>query len=158
MKWFLIAFVFSLLVFGSCTDPTATSPAVETVRWEADSEEFLQFSTNDPQYYDHSFLAWRDPFLDPPGTIRAEVKKLSGYAWAAYGIVFCLLDIDNFYLLASARYTFELGDSRVDLGLSWFNPFGARFREMTGTRAADGSNYGGELIGTRAVLSARIRY
>jgi hypothetical protein len=46
----------------------------------------------------------------------------------------------------------------VDLGLSWFNPFGGSFREQTGTRAADGSNYGGEYIGTRAILMGRIRY
>jgi hypothetical protein len=62
------------------------------------------------------------------------------------------------YLLSSARYTFELSGSRVDLGLSLFNPFGARFREQAGTRAPDGSNYGGEFIGTRAILSGRIRY
>jgi len=62
------------------------------------------------------------------------------------------------YLLSSARYTLELSGSRVDLGLSLFNPFGARFREQAGTRAPDGSNYGGEYIGTRAILSARMRY
>jgi outer membrane receptor for ferrienterochelin and colicin len=64
----------------------------------------------------------------------------------------------RFYLLAAARYAFKLGDSRVDLGLSLFNPFAGRFREQTGTRAADGSNYGGELVGRRAMFSARIRY
>jgi len=65
---------------------------------------------------------------------------------------------ERFYLLSSARYTFKLSDSRVDLGLSWFNPFGGSFREQTGVRAPDGSNYGGEYIGTRVILSGRIRY
>jgi outer membrane receptor protein involved in Fe transport len=64
----------------------------------------------------------------------------------------------RFYLLSAASYAFELGDSRLDLGLSLFNPFSGRMREQTGTRAADGSNYGGELVGRRAMLSARIRY
>jgi outer membrane cobalamin receptor len=64
----------------------------------------------------------------------------------------------RFYLMGSARYTFWLGESQLDLGLSLFNPFGGRFRELSGVRAADGSNYGGEFIGTRAILSGRIRY
>ena len=64
----------------------------------------------------------------------------------------------RFYLLSAAGYAFNLGDSRVDLGLSLFNPFSGRMREQTGTRAADGSNYGGELVGRRVMLSARVRY
>jgi hypothetical protein len=39
-----------------------------------------------------------------------------------------------------------------------FNPFGRRFREKFGVRAPDGSNYGGELLGTRAMLTARFQY
>jgi outer membrane receptor protein involved in Fe transport len=64
----------------------------------------------------------------------------------------------RFYLLSSARYTFNLGDSRLDLGLSLFNPFGGKFREQSGVMAPDGSNFGGEFLSTRAILSARIRY
>jgi hypothetical protein len=44
------------------------------------------------------------------------------------------------------------------VGLSLFNPFGGPFREEMGTRAPDGSNYGGEYLGTRAMLTARFRY
>jgi outer membrane receptor for ferrienterochelin and colicin len=64
----------------------------------------------------------------------------------------------RFYLLSAASYAFDLGDSRVYLGLSLFNPFAGRMREQTGTQAADGSNYGGELIGRRVMFSARVRY
>ncbi len=64
----------------------------------------------------------------------------------------------RFYLLAAARYTFRLKGSRADLGLSVFNPLAGRFREQTGVITGDGSNYGGELIGRRAVLSVRVRY
>ncbi|MFC1655019.1 TonB-dependent receptor plug domain-containing protein, partial [Myxococcota bacterium] len=65
---------------------------------------------------------------------------------------------DRFYALFAVNYTHQLGDSRLDLGLSLFNPFGAPFREEMGTVAPDGSNYGGELIGSRAMLTARFRY
>jgi outer membrane receptor protein involved in Fe transport len=64
----------------------------------------------------------------------------------------------RFYALCALNYKIELGASRVDLGLALFNPFGGRFREETGTRAPDGSNFGGELLGTRAMLTARFRY
>jgi hypothetical protein len=65
---------------------------------------------------------------------------------------------DRFYALFAVNYTHQLGDSRLDLGLSCFNPFGSHFREEMGTRAPDGSGYGGELLGTRAMLTARFRY
>ena len=62
------------------------------------------------------------------------------------------------YLLAGITYRLELGDSRLDLGLSLFNPFGAPLSEKAGMRAPDGSNHGGELIGSRAMLTARFHY
>jgi outer membrane receptor protein involved in Fe transport len=62
------------------------------------------------------------------------------------------------YLLANVVWRLEAGPSRIDLGLSLFNPFGGRFREKAGVRAPDGSNYGGEWIGTRAMLTARFQY
>jgi outer membrane receptor protein involved in Fe transport len=65
---------------------------------------------------------------------------------------------DRFYLMFAANHTHRLGDSRLDLGLSLFNPFGGRFREEMGTEAPDGSNYGGEMLGTRVMLTARFRY
>jgi hypothetical protein len=65
---------------------------------------------------------------------------------------------DRLYALFALNYTHELGGSRLDLGLSYFNPFGAPFREEMGTVAPDGSNFGGEVMGTRAMLTARFRY
>jgi hypothetical protein len=65
---------------------------------------------------------------------------------------------DRFYVMSAVSYTLRPGDSRLDLGLSLFNPFGGRFREEMGVWAPDGSNYGGELLGTRAMFTARFRY
>jgi len=62
------------------------------------------------------------------------------------------------YLLSSLVYRIPLGSSRLDLGLTLFNPFGGRFREKAGVEGPDGSNYGGEFIGTRAMLTARFLY
>jgi len=64
----------------------------------------------------------------------------------------------RFYMLGALTYHIPAGASRLELGLSLFNPFGGRFREKVGVRAPDGSNYGGEFIGTRAMLTARFLY
>ncbi len=65
---------------------------------------------------------------------------------------------DHLYALASLTCRLKLGTSRLDLGLTLFNPFGRRFREKTGIPDSKGNNYGGELIGTRATLTARFQY
>ena len=78
------------------------------------------------------------------------VSFLSPYIWS---------DIpDHLYALGTVYCRMQLGASRLDLGMSLFNPFGRHFREKFGVRAPDGSNYGGELIGTRAMLTARFQY
>jgi outer membrane receptor protein involved in Fe transport len=65
---------------------------------------------------------------------------------------------DRSYLLAALTYHLPLGSSRLDVGLSFFNPFGGRLREAQGTVAPDGSTYGGEVIDHKAILTARLRY
>jgi hypothetical protein len=62
------------------------------------------------------------------------------------------------YLLSALTYRLQAGASHLELGLTLFNPFGGSFREKIGIRARDGSNYGGEFIGTRAMLTARFLY
>jgi hypothetical protein len=78
------------------------------------------------------------------------VSFLSPYIWSDMP--------DHLYALSTVYCRLKLGPSRLDLGLTMFNPFGRRFREKFGVRAPDGSNYGGELIGTRAMLTARFQY
>ena len=62
------------------------------------------------------------------------------------------------YLLANLTYRLDLGASRLMLGLSFFNPFGPRFREKLGVTVWDGSNFGGELMGPRVMATARLIY
>jgi outer membrane receptor protein involved in Fe transport len=61
------------------------------------------------------------------------------------------------YLLGALSYSLKLGESHLDLGLTLFNPFGGRFRGESGLTAPDGTNYGGEVVGTRAMITARFR-
>jgi hypothetical protein len=65
---------------------------------------------------------------------------------------------ERVYLMASMSYRLDLGTARLHLGLSVFNPFGPRFREKLGTVAPDGTNWGGEIIGPRAMMTARLVY
>jgi len=65
---------------------------------------------------------------------------------------------ERIYLMAFVSYRMDLDSVRLHLGLSMFNPFGPRFREKLGTVAPDGTNWGGELIGPRAMATARLVY
>jgi hypothetical protein len=62
------------------------------------------------------------------------------------------------YLMASAVYRLDLRRARLHLGLSLMNPFGPRFREKLGEVRPNGSNFGGELLGPRVMLTANLRY
>jgi hypothetical protein len=62
------------------------------------------------------------------------------------------------YLLSQLSYRLDLGSSRLLLGLSLFNPFGGRFREKSGIIVRNGSNFGGEVLGPRAMATARFVY
>ena len=65
---------------------------------------------------------------------------------------------ERVYLMAFVSYKMDLDAARLQLGLSVFNPFGPRFREKLGTVAPNGTNWGGELIGPRAMVTARLVY
>jgi outer membrane receptor protein involved in Fe transport len=62
------------------------------------------------------------------------------------------------YLMASLTYRLKLGTPRLIMGLSVFNPLGARFRDMLAARTPDGSNFGAEPQSPHALLTARLVY
>jgi hypothetical protein len=61
-------------------------------------------------------------------------------------------------VIAHGEVPVKIGKNLLHLGMSLLNPFGGHFREKIGVPAADGSNYGGELQGPRAMFTARWRY
>jgi hypothetical protein len=95
------------LVFAGCV--SAKSPNVEpasvdnsqadlpakTIRWEADSDGFRQFYTNDAQYYDYYFTV--SAITHSGDTYETEVKKMSGNASYGYGMLFCYDSTDTYY-------------------------------------------------------------
>ena len=62
------------------------------------------------------------------------------------------------YLLAAVTYRLPLGPAKLHLGLNFFNPFGGHFREAQGVTTSLGEYYGGEVLSTRALFTARITY
>jgi outer membrane receptor protein involved in Fe transport len=64
----------------------------------------------------------------------------------------------DLHLLATLLYRIEMGRTNLDLGLSVFHLFGGRYRESIGAILRDGSNFGGEIMGTQAMLTARLLY
>jgi outer membrane receptor protein involved in Fe transport len=62
------------------------------------------------------------------------------------------------YLMAALNYRIVINNVKVDLGFSLFNPFGKSFREKSGVIIENGTNFGGEIIDTRAMLTARLQF
>jgi len=90
------------LFFAACQQPTQTpSPSYSTIQWQTDGQGYLQFSTNDPQYYKYGFYDYYDNLTinSTNKTIVATVKKLSGSKYGGYGVIFCYTDKNNRYTL-----------------------------------------------------------
>jgi len=87
----VLAALFSL----SCEPPVYT-----TIEWQEDGNDFVQYSTNDPQYYNTAqYLPLAIEHETPMTTVTATVKKMYGSSVGGFGIVFCYVDENNFYRL-----------------------------------------------------------
>ena len=74
---------------------------IYTIEWEVNGS-FRQFATTDRENHDTMFFWWDDTSLQSPTMIipvEAEMKRISGYENAPYGVVFCVQDTGNFYML-----------------------------------------------------------
>lgn len=93
---FLLLVSFFLISLFSCAVPNVeiTTSGFEPV---ADSN-WLKYFTNDPRDYQESYIYPLENSEETPFTsLEVKVKKNSGYAYADYGIAFC---IDNNSYLA----------------------------------------------------------
>ena len=87
-------------ILSCAVAPEKPKISINTTEWELDSENFNQFKTNDPKYYDSYVYCYmtNGKNLNTAGTIvEAQVNKKSGSVDYGYGIVFNAKDKDNFY-------------------------------------------------------------
>jgi hypothetical protein len=109
MKFFtklitILIISFTCIIITSCynsDDDDPNSPPVQTIRWQLDGNGYIQFMTNDSQYYSYSFWnTYTSTNQVTMTTVTATVKKISGSLYSGYGIVFCYQDTNNFYRLS----------------------------------------------------------
>ena len=114
----IIFVIFLTIVLSGC----GISHPVQTIQFEDDGNGFLQFYTNDSQYYNYRFT---HTYSSPanPTNIEVAVKKRSGYAYSAYGIVFGYQDIHNFYevvICVDGEYAiFKMVNDSWDSIINW---------------------------------------
>ena len=98
----IILLLITIQALISCSGKTEIITIIEiiTIMWEEDENGYLQFCTNDPNYYNYYFYAWdTESFKDPMTVVVGEIKKISGYEYGGYGMLFCFQDENNFYLV-----------------------------------------------------------
>jgi hypothetical protein len=79
-----------LLVLAGCAD----TPIIETLNYVETDDGYVEFSTNDSQYYDYSFWTTYDNTTGSTD-FSAGAVKLSGANNYGYGVIFGFADRDN---------------------------------------------------------------
>jgi hypothetical protein len=94
-----VLFLFLITACLSCSGgkDDAASPSTETISWQTDADGFLQYSTNDTALYSTNHRHTNNTIQATMDTVEAQVKKISGYSGAGYGIMFCYQDSSNHY-------------------------------------------------------------
>jgi hypothetical protein len=115
MKWHSFSLMLAglaMIVANSCTQ-SPVGPTVTTTFWELDGNGYVQFSTNDPKYYEYYFEVYYDQeYQAAPMTsaVIAVVKKMSGALNIGFGMLFCFTDFGNFfYVLITADGYYDIG-------------------------------------------------
>ena len=107
--WLVPAVCMLLISCGHSSNNSSTSTSIQTIQWQLDGNGFVQFLTNDAQYYDYIFWStYTQTNESLMSTVTATVKKQSGSLYSGYGIVFCYQDNNNFYRLfidAAGQYS-----------------------------------------------------
>ena len=84
---------------GGSSDPTAAAP-LQTIQYQLDGNGFVQFYTNDTQWYGYGFWnTYTQTAEAQMSTVTVIVDKQSGASSAGYGLIFCHQDTNNFYRL-----------------------------------------------------------
>lgn len=112
----LVSAAFMLLIScgQSSNSPVSNTPSIKTIKWQLDESGFVQFFTNDAQYYNYGFFTtYNQTYALPMTTVTATVKKQSGNADSGYGIVFCSLDSTNLYRLLIVTTGYYMVSAKV---------------------------------------------
>lgn len=90
-----------LLVLAASTGFTGCNHIpFTTVLWEEDTEGFVRFYTDDPDNYCRCFFTWYEEYFQPEmSQFEIQVKRLCGFGSSGYGMIFCVQDENNFYVL-----------------------------------------------------------
>lgn len=100
--WYFLVLAACMLLMscGSGGDSSSPSASIQTSEWQLDGNGYVQFLTNDAQYYNYNFwVSYTQTNETQMTTVTATVKKQSGSLNGGYGIIFCYQDSNNFYRL-----------------------------------------------------------
>jgi len=104
---FLITACLSCSGGGSDAAPASPTPAIQTISWQPDADGFLQYSTNDTALYSSHHGHANNTIQNTMTYVEAQVKRVSGYSGAGYGIAFCYQSSSNSYgviITTTGRY------------------------------------------------------
>src|ERR1039457_2453108 len=83
----------------------------QTIQWQIDGNGFVQFLTNEVQFYNYGFgKTYTETKELQMTTVTASMVKKSGSLNSGHGIIFCTQDSNNFYRLlidATGYYVVE---------------------------------------------------
>jgi hypothetical protein len=83
----LIPALFILILFGCDTENGTSDLSVSNIFFELREDGFIQWYSNDPQYYNHSHRRIYENNNDQ-NIYEIECKKVSGYGSQWYGMIF----------------------------------------------------------------------
>jgi hypothetical protein len=115
-RYFFVLTLIGLALFlaNACTQ-SESAPPVATTDWRLDGHGYVQFSTNDPDYYGYVFWCYydqEDQVAPMTNAVTGIVKKMSGALNYGFGIIFCVQDIENFFwVLITAEGYYVIGES-----------------------------------------------
>jgi hypothetical protein len=121
-----IAIPVMTLVFGimltACSDGSGDLP-VKTINWETDNSGWMQFYTNDPQYYGYGFLRYYDN--SQANAWEIVCKKMNGYRNQGFGLLFAVADNSHYCrLLITSNGSYNVQKRNGDVWttiLDWAN-------------------------------------
>ena len=96
MKQILNIILLAAVLFIISACDGAGGPGIETVNFQEDNSGYIQFSTNDTDYYGWTLWHYYDATeATPSGNLEVEYIKKSGSYWPS-GVIFNYLDNQNF--------------------------------------------------------------